>query len=88
MLELIFPYLIGTVCTVVAVLVAIVAFVHHRRAAETYAALAANLPDACRWADLQARVADKEREFESIRAELAQAQATIAQKEEAAEWLR
>lgn len=86
MLELIFPYLLATGFTMVVVLISIVAFVHHRRSAETYDTLVANLPDACRWADLQARVSDKEREFESIQTQLAQAQATIAQKSEADEW--
>lgn len=88
MLQLIFPYLLATGCTMVVVLVAVVAFVHHRRSAETYDGLAANLPDACRWADLQSRVSDKEREFQDLQVHLAQAQVTISRKQEAEDWLR
>ncbi len=87
MLELIFPYLVASLITVVTVLTAIWAFVHHRRRAVELDQLEQRLPDACRYEDLQARLRDMEEEFADLNDELMTAKHIVSKRDEAERYL-
>ena len=87
MIDLLLPYLIGTLITTVTVVVAVLAFVHHRQSSLRYDALVARLPDAVRWADLSARVIDLQLQRDQIDADVRAARAIVQRKEAAEAWL-
>ena len=84
----VYGYLFGAMATVVAVLTSVWFFVVHRRRAMELDVLEQRLPDAARYEDLQHRLAEAEQEFQALRDDLIEAQATVHRKEEAETWLR
>jgi len=88
MYDLVFPYLLSMAYWIAVVIVALVAFLQFRGRALRYERLERNLPDACRYQDLQDRLKDIEQEFARAQAELFSARQAIAERNEAEAWLR
>ncbi len=88
MLELVLPYLLASLVTVVAVLTAIWAYVYHRRRALEVDRLEQRLPEACRYEDLQDRIEDTQEELDALSDRLAEAKQVVGAKEEAESWLK
>lgn len=88
MLQLIYAYLLSVVTTLVALVTALLAYVHHRRALESYRIKESRLPEACRLEDLTLRLADIEKEYDWLQSDLLTAKQTISEKQEAENWLQ
>ena len=87
MFELVFPYLLASLATVVTVLTAIWAYVYHRRRALEMDRLEQRLPEACRYEDLQDRIDDAQEELGALSDELIEAKQVVGAKAEANRWL-
>lgn len=85
--NLLYPYLISVVATVIVLLAATWAFmVSYRRAIEL-ARQQARLPLATRWAHLRDLIADQEKERDALLEQLQEARLTVEQAERDREWL-
>ncbi len=85
--DLLYPYLVGVVSTVIVLLAAIWAFIVSYRRAIDYARKEERLPLAARWEDLSDRVADLELERDRLRDELHQAKLIIEEAQRERDWL-
>jgi archaellum component FlaC len=81
-------YLLSCLITLITILSAVWILVVTRRRAKELDILEQRIPDAARLEDLQQRLADAEKEWQARKEELAQARAVVAQKEDAARWLK
>ncbi len=88
MYNLVFPYLLGTAFSIAVVAMALIAFLRYRSRAASYERLERNLPDACRYLDLQQRLGDMEEEFRRVQESLYEARHTIAERDDAERWLK
>lgn len=82
MFEYVFPYLLASMVTLVAILTAIWAFILQRRRAVELDILEQRIPDAARYEDLKQRLLEVEDEWAEINEQFANAKVTIAQMEE------
>lgn len=85
--DLLYPYLVGVVSTVIVLLAAVWAFIVSYRRAIDYARKEDRLPLATRWEDLSHRVADLELQHDHLRDELQQAKLTIEEAQRERDWL-
>ncbi len=85
--DLLYPYLVGVVSTIIVLLAAIWAFIVSYRRAIDYARKEERLPLAARWEDLSHRVADLELERDQLRDELQQAKLIIEEAQRERDWL-
>jgi len=79
--DLLYPYLIGIVSSVILALAAIGAFIYSGRRAVDYMKREARLPEATRWEDLTARVQDLEIEHDRLKEALFDAKKVIEEGE-------
>ncbi|MCB9858477.1 MAG: AAA family ATPase [Phycisphaerales bacterium] len=86
--NLIYPYLIGLVSTIVIPIAALIAYITTNARRVEYERLRQRLPLATRYDDLAMRVADMEQESDELSAELADAHRVIAEAEEGQVWLQ
>ncbi len=85
--DLLYPYLVGVVSTVVVLLAALWSFIVCYRRAIDYARKEERLPLAARWEDLSEKVGDLEEERDRLRDEIRQATYTIEEAARAQEFL-
>lgn len=85
--ELLYPYLVGVLSTIIVLLCALWAFIVNYRRALEYARKEERLPLAVRWEDLSERVHDLEAERDHLRDELQQAKLIIDEAQRERDWL-
>ena len=86
--NLIYPYLVGLVSTIVIPIVALIAYITTNARRSEYERLRQRLPLATRYEDLAMRVSDMEQQRDEISAELADAHRIMAEAEEGQIWLQ
>ena len=84
----VYLYLISMLITLASVLTAVLAFIIVRRRGLLLDELEQKIPDAARYEDLQHRLLEAEDKWTEMQEKLVNARETIAEKENAQEWLR
>lgn len=85
--NLLYPYLIGVVATVVVSIAALISFIVAQFRAQSYERLRMRLPLATRYDDLHLRVQDLQNERDQLAEDLASAHQVIDEKDKAQKWL-
>lgn len=87
MIDLILPYLFGTIATAIVLFLSTFNYVRGKRERQTYERERALLPDAVRLERLQDLRKRAEEDYDSIQQQLADAKLVVSEREDAAHWL-